>query len=52
METSEIKDLEVVAEKLKKHLAKHKHDYRTKRALTIKKARLKKLEEYRARKEK
>jgi len=42
----DIKYLTATVEKLKKHLQKHKHDYRTKRALTIKEAKLKKLKEY------
>ena len=46
----DIKHLAAKVEKLKKHLQKHKHDYRTKRALTIKEAKLKKLKEYRERK--
>ncbi len=46
----DIKYLTATVEKLKKHFQKHKHDYRTKRALTIKEAKLKKLKEYKERK--
>jgi len=36
-------------EKLKTHLGKNKHDYKTKRTLLIKRAKVIKLENYRAR---
>lgn len=39
-------NLEKKAEKLAKHIAKHKHDYKTKRALIIKQARIRKLKKY------
>lgn len=35
-------------EKLKIHLSKNKHDYKTKRTLSIKQAKILKLEKYRA----
>jgi len=48
----DIQDLEARIEKLKKHLEKNKHDFRTKRALLIKEAKLRKLKNYRKRKDK
>ncbi|MBU1136460.1 MAG: hypothetical protein ABIG37_03855 [Nanoarchaeota archaeon] len=41
----DINNLEKKVEKLKKHIEKNKHDYRTKRAFSIKNAKLKKLKE-------
>lgn len=46
----DIKDLDSKVEKLKKHLEKNKHDYKTKRTLLIKSAKLRKLQQYRKRK--
>ena len=46
----EMKNLASTVEKLKKHLAKNKHDQTTKRALLIKEARLIKLKRYRNKK--
>jgi len=48
----DITDLEKRIEKLKKHLEKNKHDYTTKRILSIKQAKLRKLKKYREKKEK
>jgi len=41
----DINNLEKKVEKLKKHIEENKHDYRTKRAFSIKNAKLKKLKE-------
>ena len=46
----DIASLTEKVEKLKKHLEKNKHDYRTKRILMIKEAKLNKLRKYRKRK--
>ena len=43
----DIENLRHRVEKLKKHLEKNKHDYKTKRTLAIKEAKLKKLIKYR-----
>ena len=43
----DIANLTKKVETLKKHSGKHKHDYRTKRALGIKSAKLNKLKKYR-----
>lgn len=46
-EDKDIKNLTSTVEKLKAHLQKNKHDYKTKRALLIKEAKLRKLRGYR-----
>ena len=46
-EDADIKNLSAEVEKLKRHLAKNPHDFRTKRTLFIKEAKLHKLERYR-----
>lgn len=51
-EKDDIKNLTAKIEKLRKHLEKNKKDYKTKRALTIKEAKLRKLKKYINRKEK
>jgi len=48
---ADISNLEKKIEAIKKHLEKNRQDKRAKRALTILKARLSKIEEYRKRKE-
>jgi len=45
-ESPDLKNLTKKAENLKKHTGIHKHDQRTKRALIITKAKLKKITEY------
>lgn len=45
-EDKEIKNLEARIEKLKKHIEKNKHDYKTKRTLLTIEARLKNLKSY------
>lgn len=42
----EIKNITSKVEKLKQHLIKNKHDYKTKRALQIEEAKLRKLKKY------
>lgn len=49
---SEIEFLKAIIERLKNHLAKNKHDYKTKRTLLIKEAKLHKLERYKGREKK
>ena len=49
-EDKDIKNLRARVEKLKAHIQKNKHDYKTKRTLQIKEAKLRKLEAYRKRK--
>ena len=48
----DIKNLTSTVEKLKEHLQKNNHDYRTKRTLLIKEAKLRKLKAYKERKNK
>ena len=48
----DIKNLEATEEKLKNHLKKNIHDYKTKRALLIREAKLRKLKNYKKRREK
>jgi len=45
-ENKEIKNLEVRIEKLKRHMEKNKHDYKTKRTLLTIEARLNKFKNY------
>jgi len=45
----DIKNLMIRIERLKKHLEKNKHDYKSKRALQIKISRLNKLKKYQKR---
>jgi len=49
---TDIQNLKARVEALKKHLSKNKHDYRTKRTLQIKQAKLRKLLNYKKGKEK